>query len=185
MAEHSLVRGRDDAALAERRQVMRRSVRGLPDEMVDALARGLERHADRLAAGRLFATAAGGGCAVGVLLRELQPEAYRQGRLHFLLRHAWRRRAASYGGELGRNPRLRHLEWSFDEAVNRTRELEPGCSTHEAARAVGDWLLAEARAEIAWRALAAAAVGGGTLAEPGESPSRASVSRSGRAGGAG
>src|SRR5919109_1147025 len=126
-----------DHALAERQQVMRRSVRGLPDEMLDALARGLERHGDRLVAGRLFAGPARGGCAVGVMLRELTPDAYAHGRFYFLLRHGWRRRAASYGGELARNPRLRHLGWSFDKAVKRAQDLSPEQSKQQAARAVG------------------------------------------------
>jgi hypothetical protein len=139
-------------ALAERRQVMRRTVRALPDEMLRALARGLELHADDLAPGRLF-RGGGGGCAVGVMLRALYPEAYARGGLRFVLRHGWRRRAASYGGELARNPRIRHLEMSFDKAVNQMRALQRGTSKREAARAVGAWLLADTRAELEWRAL--------------------------------
>jgi hypothetical protein len=138
-----------DEQLAERLSVARRSLRALPDDMLVALACGLRRHADELLPGRLYS--AQGGCPVGVMLRQLDPEAYSGGRLRFALRHGWRRRAGWYGGELARNPRLRHLEWSFDEAVERTRELDPALSRRQAAAVVGAWIRADAEAELDWR----------------------------------
>jgi hypothetical protein len=147
-----------DAALEERRAVIRRTLRALPDKLLAALSRGLERSSDELVAGRLFRAPSGGGCPVGVMLRELDPEAYRGGPLVFWLRHGWRRRAAWYGDALGRNPRLRHLEWSFDEAVKRTRELQPERSRRDAASAVGEWIRVEVERERGWRLLQDAAL---------------------------
>ncbi len=139
--------------LIERQQVLRRTLRGMPDAMVEALSLGLRRNANRLIKGRLFRAPSGGGCAVGVMLRELEPSSYRQRGLRFMLRHGWRRHAASYGGELARNPRLAHLEWSFDAAVDVLRELEPHRSAADAACAVGAWLRSAADEELAWRRL--------------------------------
>ncbi len=143
---------RFDDELAERLSVARRTLRALPDEMLAALARGLRRHAEDLVPGRLYG-AAGGGCAVGVMLRELDPEAYAGSGMRIALLHGWRRRTRSYGGELGRNPRLRHLEWTFDASVERLRRLRPGTPRREAARLAGGLLLREAERELALRRL--------------------------------
>jgi hypothetical protein len=149
----------DDAMLADRIQVVRRSLRALPDRLVSALARGLARHEDELVVGHLYGYSGGGGCAVGVMLRELRPERYRVGRLRFWLRHGWRVHASSYRGAVEGSPRLAHLEWTFDAAVQRLRQLDPGLGPRAAARVVGGWFRAEAEAELGWRALRAAALG--------------------------
>ena len=136
----------DEQALAEqRRQVLRRTLRGLPDPMLAALRRGLEAHADELVAGRLYKSRGGGGCAVGVMLRELDPELGTRGLLRFWLRERWRRGSFSYRGPVGRNPRLKHLEWIFDSLA---KELGPA--------AAGRYVRAEAEREMQWRALAGA-----------------------------
>src|SRR5919106_1317209 len=137
-----------DPALAERRTVLRRTLRALPEEMVAALARGLEANAGQLVAGRLFTQRGGGGCAVGVMLRELRPERFSRERLRPWSITAWRRTIASLDGELGRNPRLRHLEWTFDQAVERVERLCPNLPPTPAAGLVGSWFRAEARSEL-------------------------------------
>lgn len=136
-------------AVAERTPTLRRTLRGLPDAMLTALIRALEKHRHDLVPGRLFRDRGGGGCAVGLMLRELDPERYESGStLRFWLRDRWRRRAHSYP-ELARNPRLRHLEWIFDRSV---KELAPGARRRRsAAAAVGAWILREARLELGWR----------------------------------
>ncbi len=139
-----------DLVGSEREAVLRRTLRALPDEMLEALARGLERHADRLVGGRLYAGAAGGGCAVGVMLRELEPDAYSR-RLRFWLRHGWRRRVSWYRRRLPQQRRLRHLEWLFDRAVEEARGRLPRSDRGQAAALVGRWIRFEALAELRWR----------------------------------
>jgi hypothetical protein len=141
-------------AVAERTPTLRRTLRGLPDTMLSALIRALEKHREDLVPGRLFRDRGGGGCAVGLMLRELDPDRYESGStLRFWLRDRWRRRAHSYP-ELARNPRLRHLEWIFDRSVE---ELAPaGARRRSAAAAVGAWILREARLELGWRRARAA-----------------------------
>ena len=60
--------------MREREPVLDKVLSHLPDELLSALAYGLERHAGRLEAGRLYSDYDGGGCAVGVMLREMSPE---------------------------------------------------------------------------------------------------------------
>jgi hypothetical protein len=136
-----------DPLLVERRQMLRRTLRGLSSPQLEALSTGLERHGHELVAGRLFKSAGGGGCAVGVMLRELEavPE---RGKARFWLRDRWRRSATSYPA-IRREPRLRHLEWGFDAVVERLRTA--GVGRDEAAVAAGQWLLQLARHELAWR----------------------------------
>jgi hypothetical protein len=144
-----------DPFLVERAQVLRRTLRALPPAHLAALIHGLTRDGDRLVAGRLFGSPSGGGCAVGVMLRSLDDERFTGSGLRFLLAHRWRRTVRSYHGELGASPRLRHLEWVFDAAVDRVRELHPD-ARREATRVVGRWLLQEAWCEHDWRGLEAA-----------------------------
>jgi len=134
--------------LVERRQMLRRTLRGLSDLQLEALARGLERHEEQLIAGRLFKSTGGGGCAVGVMLRELEAVPSR-GTAAFWLRDRWRRSVTSYG-EMRRQPRLRHLEWGFDAAVELLRG--GGVKREEAVTTVGRWLRQLAGYELAWRA---------------------------------
>jgi hypothetical protein len=134
--------------LVERRQMLRRTLRGLSDAQLEALATGLERHEEQLVAGRLFKSTEGGGCAVGVMLQELDAVPSR-GKAAFWLRDRWRRSVTSYG-EVGRQPRLRHLEWGFDAAVQLLRGA--GVKRAEAVVAVGRWVRELAGHELAWRA---------------------------------
>lgn len=142
--------------LAERQPVLRRSLRALPDCMLEAMCTGLASHGDDLVPGRLFRSRTGGGCAVGVMLRELEPETYETGPLRFWLRDRWRRGAGSYR-PLRRNPRLRHLQWTFDAAVKDLRAARANLTKREAATVVGVWFGAEAEGELSWRSLQAAA----------------------------
>lgn len=138
--------------LAERGPVLRRALRGLPEPMLEALVTGLSKHGDDLVAGRLY-SGRGGGCAVGVMLRELDPERYERGRLRFWLRDRWRRGVRSYAGPIHRTPRLWHLEWTFDAAATELRREGTARSRREAAVAVGAWVRDEAEAELRWRSL--------------------------------
>jgi hypothetical protein len=159
-------RPRDDDFVAERLAVMRRSLRGLPDPMLRALAAGLERHGTELVTGRLYRSRKGGGCAVGVMLRELDPQRFECGPLRFWLVERWRRRADSYSELRRRNPRLRHMEWTFDETARRLRQLEHGLSRRRAAATVGGWLLAATREELAWRSTVREYHAPGAAADP-------------------
>jgi hypothetical protein len=136
-----------DSVLAERRDVLRRTLRALPNELLAALIRGLEANEDNLVHGRLFTTRGGGGCAVGVMLRELRPDRFSPQRLRPWSIVTWRRTSASLGGEIGRNPRLRHLEWTFDGAVNHIERL-CGISPTAAASLVGRWFRVDAQLEL-------------------------------------
>ena len=107
---------------AERGPVLRRTLRGLPDDWLSALVRGIDRAGPRLAKARLF-RGPDGGCAVGVMLRELEPDRYGARGPRFWLLHAWRRRVRWYRGLARRHPRLQHLEWTFDRASDAAREI--------------------------------------------------------------
>lgn len=158
--------------LSELSPALRRTVGALPDPMLAGLARGLDANYDRLVPGRLFRARSGGGCAVGVMLQELDPDAHRRGPVRFWLRDRWRRGSQSYGGELARNPRLRHLEGIFDGAVKRLRGLE--LPKARATRVAGAWIRAEVEAELQWRGLERAAAAPSSLA-PGRCPTDTGV----------
>src|SRR5581483_10764967 len=68
-----------------------RAIERLPAELLRAMARGLRQHADDLAPGVLFRGKSSGGCAVGITLRELAPDAFDFGWFQFWLRQRWRR----------------------------------------------------------------------------------------------
>ena len=145
-----------DAIRAERGPVLRRTLRGLPDASLAALVRGLDRAGGDLAPGRLF-RGGSGGCAVGVMLRELEPETYAARGPRFWLVHSWRRRVRWYRGMAREHPRLQHLEWTFDRAAAASSQR--GLARREAAVAVGRWFRAEAEAELDWRRLALGSAG--------------------------
>jgi hypothetical protein len=128
-----------------------RTLRGLPDPLLAALLSGLEQHGDELMPGRLYRSPTGGGCAVGLMVRELDPAAFETGRLRFWLRHGWRRAAGGYGGVLASCPRVRHLEYLFDRSVASVQAAAPGTDARTAARSVGSWLTAQARVELGRR----------------------------------
>jgi hypothetical protein len=149
--------GAEDLVFDERTSVFARSIRALPDGMLDALARGLEAHREDLVTGRLFKSRKRGGCLVGVMLRELDPARFESGRVRFWLLDRWRHRAASYRGVVGHNPRLRHIEWTFDAAVRQVRALSPRISRAQACVAVADSFRRSVDAEKTWRSARLAA----------------------------
>jgi hypothetical protein len=120
----------------------RRALQHLPDELLRAMARGLRAHADDLAPGVLFRNQSSGGCAVGITLRELAPDAFDFGLFRFWLWQRWRRGVERDVAR--RYPRLRHLQWHFDEAVAQLREV----GYPQPAKAVGLWLASSADAEL-------------------------------------
>jgi hypothetical protein len=123
----------------------------LPDEMLSALAHGLERNAGRLQVGRLYADYDGGGCAVGVMLRELAPAEYREGRLRF-----WARRHRHRSVVTERVPlepslvtRLSHVEMCFDRtAMTLCEQSEEDDAAATAANATGRWLAEQCREQL-------------------------------------
>jgi hypothetical protein len=105
------------------------------------MIRGLRTYADDLAPGVLFRNRSG-GCAVGITLRELAPEAFDFGWLRFWLWQRWRRGVER---DVARwFPGLKHLQRHFDVAV---AELEEA-GYPEPAKDVGLWLAASAEAEL-------------------------------------
>jgi hypothetical protein len=123
-----------------------RALRHLPDELLRAMVHGLRAHADDLAPGILFRGNRSGGCAVGITLRELAPDAFDFGLVRFWLWQRWRRGVERDVAR--RYPRLRHLQWYFDRAV---AELDEAGGEPQPAKAVGLWLAASAQAELAAR----------------------------------
>src|ERR687896_2379440 len=86
---------KSDGVMAGWHGVLRRTLRGLSTSELAALADGLRRHRGHLVAGRLFSPRRGSGCAVGVMLLELNAVTGRG--MRFWTRHGWGRSAASYG----------------------------------------------------------------------------------------
>jgi hypothetical protein len=119
-----------------------RALQYLPDELLRAMVLGLQAHADELAPGVLFRGSTSGGCAVGITLRELAPDAFAFGWLRFWLWQRWRRGVERDVAR--RYPRLKHLQWNFDAAV---AELERA-GDPQPAKTVGLWLAASAQAEL-------------------------------------
>ncbi len=126
------------ALAAERKRVLDRAVRHLPDEVLDAMRRGLDRHDGRLYPGKLFS--AEGGCAVGVMLRELFPGyRVRRGLIGRLRRP--NESIVDEHPQLARSlPRLMHIELWFDTTIEICRERDAGRTVAEWAQAVGRWL---------------------------------------------
>jgi hypothetical protein len=137
-----------DDVLADWHGVLRRTLRGLSTTELAALAAGLRRHRGNLVAGRLFSPRRGSGCAVGVMLLELNTVPRRG--MNLWTRHGWRRSSTSYGAART-HPRLRHLEWAFDRSVEHARAM--GRGRREAIDAVGRWFEVETESELVWRRL--------------------------------
>ena len=106
------------------------TVRHLPDAVLDAMRRGLDRHDGRLLPGRLFSDE--GSCAVGVMLLELFPGYRSKGRAESILDEQ-PRLAQSL-------PRLAHLEIWFDATIQICRNGDPSRSVADWAQVVGRWL---------------------------------------------
>ncbi len=140
----------------------RRALAHLPDELLRAMARGLREHADDLAPGVLFRSQSSRGCAVGVTLRELAPDSFHFGWLRFWLWQRWRRGVERDVAR--RFPRLKHLQWHFDEAVSELKEV----GYPRPAKAVGLWLAESAEAELRSRGSTVAEM----RAQPPQMPSR-------------
>jgi hypothetical protein len=129
-----------------------RAIHRLPEELLSAMARGLRKHADDLAPGVLFRGKSSGGCAVGITLRELAPDAFDFGWAQFWLRQRWRR---GIEPDVARRfPHLGQLQRHFDRAVADIRQT--GGDPHPA-RTVGLWFAASAEAELSARRAAALA----------------------------
>jgi hypothetical protein len=144
------VQGLPTDIVRAREPVLEKVLSHLPDEVLSALAHGLERHAGQLEAGRLYADYDGGGCAVGVMLRELSPSSYQQGRIQFWLR---RRRHASVLTERvdfdrGVVTRLSHVETCFDLTAAALVESAPETGTRVAANATGRWMAEGCRQQL-------------------------------------
>jgi hypothetical protein len=123
-----------------------RALQHLPDELLRAMVRGLRAHAEDLAPGVLFRGHSSGGCAVGVALRELAPDAFEFGWVQFWLWQRWRRGVERDVAR--RFPHLNHLQRHFDQAV---AELTAEGRDPQPAKAVGLWLAAGAEAELSAR----------------------------------
>lgn len=141
---------------AAREPSLAKALSHLPDEILSALAFGLERHAGRLEVGRLYADHDGGGCAVGVMLRELAPEAYRQTRLQFWVRRHRHRSVLSEPVAFERSliTRLSHVEMCFDQTAAAVRVHSPEADLAAAANATGRWMAECCRAELRARSRA-------------------------------
>ena len=140
----------------DRERTLRRVLSDFPEPLLAALISGLELHGDDLRCGRLF-TSHTSSCAAGAMIRELYRDDFECGRIEFLARHQWRKRACSYGGELATGMHASLLEAIFDRAVMLTLKLRSEVSERAAARVVGRWILAEAERELGIRELRIAA----------------------------
>lgn len=129
-----------------------RVLQRLPDPLLRAMARGVTVNADDLVPGALFRGRDSSGCAVGITLRELAPDAFDFGRLEFWLWRRWRRGVEPDVAR--RFPQLWQLQRLFDQAVDELSEL----GRHEQpAKTVGFWLAACAQAELRARGVDGAA----------------------------
>jgi hypothetical protein len=126
------------ALAVERKQVLDRTMRHLPDPVLDAMRRGLDRHDGRLRPGKLYTEE--GGCAVGVMLRELFPS-YRARRGLLGRLRPRNQSIVDEHPQLARAlPRLVHVEIWFDTTIQTCRERDPSRTVAEWAQAVGRWL---------------------------------------------
>jgi hypothetical protein len=140
----------------ERSPVLHRALRGLPVSLLEPLLTGLRRHADALVPGELQ-TADGGGCAVGMMLRELAgpwAEAHREA----LPARAPERRVGppdatiydSWPALTKAYPRLPHIEIIFDVTCEAVA-AHGGVPEPDIPPMVGLWMAAETQAEINMR----------------------------------
>jgi len=141
--------------VGERSVILHRALRGLPLTLLEPLVRGLRRHADSLVPGRLVA--GNGGCALGMMLRELASDPSRQETGALPPRR--RRRGASARDssiyerwpQLAKAyPRLSHVEIIFDATCNELVQ-RTDLSEHDIPRMVGLWMAAETQSEINMR----------------------------------
>lgn len=138
--------------VGERSVVLHRALRGLPLTLLEPLLRGLRRHADSLVPGQLVA--GDGGCALGVMLRELAVDPGRQ--QEGALPPRRRRRGASVKDpsiyetwpQLAKAyPRLPHVEIIFDATCDELA-LRTDVPAADVPGVVGLWMAAEIQAEV-------------------------------------
>lgn len=143
--------------VGERSVVLHRALRGLPLTLLEPLLRGLRRHADSLVPGHLVA--GNGGCALGVMLRELSAD--RSWQASGALPPRRRRRGASAHDpsiyetwpQLSKAyPRLPHVEIIFDATCEELAQ-RTDLSEKDIPRMVGLWMAAETQSEINMRHL--------------------------------
>lgn len=140
----------------ERGLLLHRALRELPLPLLEPMLSGLRRNADALMPGSLYGED-GGGCAVGMMLREIseRPPAPGEAPRRRSLGRLWPGRLRFQSPtirearpELARaNPRLAHLELIFDVTCGAMAD-GLGLTSCEAARSVGLWMAAETQAEI-------------------------------------
>jgi hypothetical protein len=129
---------------AERGAVLHRALRELPVGLLEPLLRGIRRHADSLVPGSLHR--GDGGCAVAMMLRELDSGVSRRRRRKNMTIWDERPKLAR------RHPRIAHIEVIFDRTCLALLERHD-ISEEEAGRVVGLWMAAETQAEINLRHL--------------------------------
>ncbi len=141
--------------VGDRGVVLHRALRGLPLTLLEPLLRGLRRHADSLVPGHLVA--GNGGCALGVMLRELSAD--RSWQASGALPPRRRRRGASPRDpsiyetwpQLSKAyPRLPHVEIIFDATCEELAQ-RTDLPQEDVPRVVGLWMAAETQSEINMR----------------------------------
>jgi hypothetical protein len=138
------------SVIDDREYTLRRVLSDFPDPLLAALISGLELHGGRLRPGTLYSSY-DSSCACGAMIRQLHPEQFECGRWKFLVRHRWRKRAASYGGALQTDMHVAWMETIFDRGVWLTKKRVPRIGERTAARLVGEWMLSEAERELGRR----------------------------------
>ena len=154
----------------DRAAVLHRALRNLPVELLEPLLDGLRQYADSLAPGSVD-DGHGGGCAIGMMLREISDDPRLAAlcdppprRVSRLMRgpsvyHRWPALAKA-------QPRLLHIESLFDSTCAALR-AEGELPDDEVPRAVGLWMAGETEAEINLRHLEAHAASESPLDGPG------------------
>lgn len=135
----------------DRGVTLRRVLADLPEPLLAALISGLEVHGDELRCRRRLYPSEHTSCAAGAMIRQLAPEEFEGGHLHFLLHHRWRRSVSSYGGRLATGMHATMLESTFDRSVYVALKVRPDASERDASRLVGRWFLEEASRELQLR----------------------------------
>jgi hypothetical protein len=134
------------AVVADRKPILDRALQHLPDELLTALHRSLDRHDLRLNPGRLYHGPA--ACAMGMMLRDMFPAAHTERGLH----RWWKSVTQVSVYDSHRNlakmfPRLAHIEYVFDSTIARVNG-QGVASTTQWATTVGHWIADCVAAEL-------------------------------------